>query len=53
MTDTEHITPDHDLMMQDMRDGWRSARRILTRFALAAIGFGIFMYLTELIEGTR
>ena len=43
---------DNELMMQVMRDGFRTAGRILTRFTLALIALGIFMYITELIEGT-
>ena len=53
MNEVDRIISDHELMMQDMRDGWRSARRILARFALAICAVAIFMYATGLIEGTR
>ena len=52
MTPAEEIIADHELMMQDIRDGFRTAGRILSRFVLALIALGIFMYITELIEGT-
>ena len=44
---------DYELMMQDMRDGLRTAGRILSRFALAICAVAIFMYATGLIEGIR
>ena len=44
---------DHELMMQDMRDGLRTAGRILTRFTLAVCVVAVFMYATGLIEGMR
>ena len=50
--ETDLRISDHELMMQDIRDGRRTAARILSRFILAAIALGIFMYITELIEGT-
>ena len=52
MNEVDRIIADHELMMQDIRDGFRTAGRILSRFALALIALGIFMYITELIEGT-
>ena len=52
MNEVDRIIADHELMMQDIRDGLRTAGRILSRFILAAIALGIFMYITELIEGT-
>ena len=51
--ETDVIISDYELMMRDIRDGWRTARRILTRFALAAIVFGVYMYATGLIESIR
>ena len=51
--ETDLRISDYELMMRDIRDGWRTARRILTRFALAICAVAIFMYATGLIEGTR
>ena len=53
VNEVDRIISDHELMMQDIRDGLRTAGRILTRFALAICAVAIFMYATGLIEGIR
>ena len=51
--ETDLRISDYELMMQDMRDGCRTAGRILSRFTLAICVVAAFMYATGLIEGVR
>ena len=53
MNEVDRIIADHELMMQDIRDGLRTAGRILSRFILAICVVAVFMYATGLIEGMR